>query len=194
MGLERRGCASSRKNGSQPGDWEELDFFFCVGLKPRGFKRMAGRSRMNREVHVRNWGGLEVKFLRSTRLCNLVKIVIFHDITVFKGELISKWFQIISAWIFLTLDVILNIWTLACTHLKLIVNTKNFLSAPPVHFWTDSRLLSSLFAEIDTGIPQTYPNNFCGNQNGEISQVLHAYLPIEPQFSIGRKMLSTPDR
>ena len=29
---------------------------------------MAGRSRMNREVHVRFCGGLEVKFLRSTRL------------------------------------------------------------------------------------------------------------------------------
>jgi hypothetical protein len=43
-------------------------FFFCVGLKPRGFKRMAGRSRMNREVHVRFCGGLEVRLLRSTRL------------------------------------------------------------------------------------------------------------------------------
>jgi hypothetical protein len=29
---------------------------------------MAGRSRMNREVHVRICGGLEVRFLRSTRL------------------------------------------------------------------------------------------------------------------------------
>jgi hypothetical protein len=29
---------------------------------------MADRSRMNREVHVRFCGGLEVKFLRSTRL------------------------------------------------------------------------------------------------------------------------------
>ena len=29
---------------------------------------MADRSRMNREVHVRICGGLEVKFLRSTRL------------------------------------------------------------------------------------------------------------------------------
>jgi len=28
---------------------------------------MAGTSRMNREIHVRNCGGLEVKFLRSTR-------------------------------------------------------------------------------------------------------------------------------
>ncbi len=40
----------------------------CVGVRPRGFTRMAGTSRMNREVHVRNCGGLEVKFLRSTRL------------------------------------------------------------------------------------------------------------------------------
>ena len=52
---------------SQPGYWEEL-ISFNVGLKPRGFKRMADRSRMNREVHVRFCGGLEVKFLRSTRL------------------------------------------------------------------------------------------------------------------------------
>jgi hypothetical protein len=52
---------------SQPEYWEEL-ISFCVGLKLRGFKRMADRSRMNREVHVRICGGLEVKFLRSTRL------------------------------------------------------------------------------------------------------------------------------
>jgi hypothetical protein len=37
---------------SQPEYWEEL-ISFCVGLKPRGFKSMAGRSRMNREAHVR---------------------------------------------------------------------------------------------------------------------------------------------
>jgi len=55
-------------NGSQPGDWEELEVF-CVGLGPRGFKRKAGRSRVNREIHARICGGLEVKFLRSTRLC-----------------------------------------------------------------------------------------------------------------------------
>ena len=54
---------------SQPGYWEEL-ISFNVGLKLRGFKRMADRSRMNREVHVRFWGVLEVKLLRSTRLCN----------------------------------------------------------------------------------------------------------------------------
>jgi hypothetical protein len=51
---------------SQPVYWEEL-ISFNVGLKPRGFKRIADRSRMNREVHVRFCGGLEVKFLRSTR-------------------------------------------------------------------------------------------------------------------------------
>ena len=56
-------------NGSQPGDWEELEVF-CVGLGPRGFKRKAGRSRVNRETHARIWGGLEVKFLRSTRHFN----------------------------------------------------------------------------------------------------------------------------
>ena len=37
---------------SQPKYWEEL-ISFCVGLQLRGFKRMADRSRMNREVHVR---------------------------------------------------------------------------------------------------------------------------------------------
>ena len=52
---------------SQPKYWEEL-ISFCVGLRPRGFKKKAGTSRMNREVHVRFCGGLEVKFLRSTRL------------------------------------------------------------------------------------------------------------------------------
>ena len=52
---------------SQPKYWEEL-ISFCVGLKLRGFKRMADRSRMNRKVHVRFCGGLEVRFLRSTRL------------------------------------------------------------------------------------------------------------------------------
>ena len=39
-----------------------------VGLRPRGFKRMAGRNPMNRQIHVRIQGGLEVKCLRSTRL------------------------------------------------------------------------------------------------------------------------------
>jgi|GEM_PF-2065511 len=52
---------------SQPEYREELISFY-VGLKLRGFKRMADRSRMNREVYVRCCGRLEVKFLRSTRL------------------------------------------------------------------------------------------------------------------------------
>ena len=38
-----------------------------VGSKPRGLERMADRSRMNGEIHVRLRGGLEVKLLRSTR-------------------------------------------------------------------------------------------------------------------------------
>ena len=70
---------------SQPEYWEELISFY-VGLRLRGFKRMADRSRMNREVHVRCCGGLEVKFLRSTQLnglelmisyrnCNYIKVV-----------------------------------------------------------------------------------------------------------------------
>jgi len=36
---------------------------------------MAGTSRMNREVHVRFCGGLEVKFLRSTRLLTAMETV-----------------------------------------------------------------------------------------------------------------------
>jgi len=35
--------------------------------------RRAGTSRMNREIHVRICGGLEVKFLRSTRRRSDVK-------------------------------------------------------------------------------------------------------------------------
>jgi len=41
--------------------------FTGVGLPLRGGARMAGMSRMSREAHVRICGGLEVKFLRSTR-------------------------------------------------------------------------------------------------------------------------------
>jgi hypothetical protein len=52
---------------SQPEYWEELISFF-VGLKLRGFKKMADRSRMNREVHVRFCEGLGVKFPWATRL------------------------------------------------------------------------------------------------------------------------------
>ncbi len=53
---------------SQPRQSGEELISFCVGLMLRGVKFMADRSRMNREVHVRICGGLEVKFLRSTRL------------------------------------------------------------------------------------------------------------------------------
>jgi len=68
MELERRGWVNSHKVAANPAKaGEELDTF-CVGLRPRGFKRMVGMSRMNREIHVRFCGGLEVKFLRSTRL------------------------------------------------------------------------------------------------------------------------------
>ena len=42
---------------SQPEYWEELISFF-VGLKLRAFKKIADRSRMNREVHVRFCEGL----------------------------------------------------------------------------------------------------------------------------------------
>ena len=52
--------------------WEE-PLSLCVGLRPRGFKRTAGTSRMNREIHVRICGGLEVRFLRSTRRRSDVK-------------------------------------------------------------------------------------------------------------------------
>ncbi len=38
-----------------------------VGLLSRGGEGMADRSRMNREIHVRICGGLEVRVLRSTR-------------------------------------------------------------------------------------------------------------------------------
>jgi hypothetical protein len=36
----------------QPGNWEEPGSF-CVGFRPQGLKSKAGRSRVNREVHVR---------------------------------------------------------------------------------------------------------------------------------------------
>ena len=52
--------------GSQPGNWVELSTS-CIGSESRGSKSKAGRSRMNREIHVRICGGLEVKLLRSTR-------------------------------------------------------------------------------------------------------------------------------
>ena len=57
---------------SQPGSWEEL-ISSCVGLKPEGLKRMAGTSRMSREVHVRICGGLVVRVLRSTRRVSMLR-------------------------------------------------------------------------------------------------------------------------
>jgi hypothetical protein len=65
---------------SQPEYWEELISFY-VGLKLRGFKRMADRSRMNREVHVRCCGGLEVKFLRSTRHTSFELMISYRNRT-----------------------------------------------------------------------------------------------------------------
>jgi len=41
---------------SQPGNWEELSTS-CIRLGPRGSRSKAGRSRMNREIHVRICGG-----------------------------------------------------------------------------------------------------------------------------------------
>jgi hypothetical protein len=58
---------------SQSEYWEELISFF-VGLKLRGFKKMADRSRMNREVHVRFCEGLGVKFPWATRLAGPRKV------------------------------------------------------------------------------------------------------------------------
>jgi hypothetical protein len=62
---------------SQPEYWEELISFF-VGLKLRGFKKMADRSRMNREVHVRFCEGLGVKFPWATRLKNLPNVCVLE--------------------------------------------------------------------------------------------------------------------
>jgi len=60
---------------SQPGYWEEL-ISFNVGLKPRGFKSMAGRSRMNREVHVRFCGGcaLQAHGIQLSEMAAAVKL------------------------------------------------------------------------------------------------------------------------
>ena len=51
----------------QPGNWEEPGSF-CVGLRPWGLKRKAGRSRVNREVHARICGSVGVRFPCATRL------------------------------------------------------------------------------------------------------------------------------
>jgi hypothetical protein len=55
---------------------------FYVGLWPRGCKRKARTSRMSREAHVRICGGLEVRFLRSTRRhkggANLIQALVWN--------------------------------------------------------------------------------------------------------------------
>jgi hypothetical protein len=55
------------ETASQPGNWEELKFFY-VGLELRGFKKMADRSRMTGDCHVRICGRLRGRFPRPTRL------------------------------------------------------------------------------------------------------------------------------
>ena len=65
MSMERRGCVSARRVvptrrlGGAPA--------LCVALKRKRLKGTADTSRTSREAHVRICGGLEVKFLRSTR-------------------------------------------------------------------------------------------------------------------------------
>ena len=54
------------RDGSQPRDGRS-SITFCVGLRPRGFKSTAGRSPMNREVHVGFCESVGVKFPRATR-------------------------------------------------------------------------------------------------------------------------------
>ena len=67
---------------------------FWVGLKPRGFMRMAGRSRMNREVHVRFCEGLGVKFPRATRLCRFKTIDLLGTADLRLWIRIENWVQI----------------------------------------------------------------------------------------------------
>ena len=55
------------RGGSQPSAGEELDYLLRRLEICGGFKRRAGRSRMNREVHVRFCEGVGVKFPRATR-------------------------------------------------------------------------------------------------------------------------------
>jgi len=57
---------------------------------------MAGTSRMNREVHVRFCGGLEVKFLRSTRLC--IKESKAFDYQMYSGIFVdlSIWQEVLT--------------------------------------------------------------------------------------------------
>ena len=61
----------------QPGNWEEPGFF-CVGLRPWGLKRKAGRSGMTGDCHVPICEGLGVRFPRATRP-NLYSLQIISD-------------------------------------------------------------------------------------------------------------------
>jgi hypothetical protein len=58
----------------QPGNWEEPGSF-CVDFRPQGHKSRAGRSRMNREVHVWFCEGVGVKFPCATRLSTQLNLV-----------------------------------------------------------------------------------------------------------------------
>ena len=67
MGLERRGWASSQQAMVNPAKAGEEPGSFCVGLRPWGLKRKAGRSGMTGDCHVPICEGLGVKFPRATR-------------------------------------------------------------------------------------------------------------------------------
>jgi hypothetical protein len=53
-----------KEGKGQPDYWEGA-LFLCVDLKSRGFKRMAGTSRMSREAHVRICEGCAVRRTKS---------------------------------------------------------------------------------------------------------------------------------
>ena len=55
------------ENRSQPDSGEELNIF-CVGLRPRGFKKMAGKSLVTGDRHAGFCEGLGVRLPRAARL------------------------------------------------------------------------------------------------------------------------------
>jgi len=59
-----------------------------VGLRPRGFKRKAGRSRVNREVQVGLCESVGVRFPRATRPLNytLVEFNLAQDVDSCQGN------------------------------------------------------------------------------------------------------------
>ncbi len=61
---------------------EEL-YTFCVGLRPRGFKRMDGMSRMNQEVDARICGSVGVRFPCATRPWDFAEDMLWHVFQVF---------------------------------------------------------------------------------------------------------------